>query len=345
MSSVILNQISMAVRGHRFEEVKKMLQRFSIVVTAKNEEENIGELLDSIEKFVNLEETEVVVVDGGSTDKTVNVISQYPFVKLVVSQSNISKGRNLGVANSEGEIIVFTDADCVVEKDWIRNIRKYLEMDSEIGVVGGPYISLEQQGLIAKYLGVYVGTYFPADSGFVTYQCIGTGNAAYRRKAIEDAGGFDERLDIGEDIDLNLRINNLGYKLFFAKDVKVYHKYRTSLKEASRWAFNHGAASTTYNKITKQYRKLFFPYTRSLFIVFGAILVAGIILRNLFLVGLDVCFLLFYYFYKLQRFGRKKYQPKMTLKARLAMPIIDMYIRFLESFGSFVQLMKSYLKP
>jgi GT2 family glycosyltransferase len=321
-----------------------MLQRVSIVVTAKNEAENIGELLDSIDKFVNLEETEVVVVDGGSTDKTVNIISQYTFVKLVVSQSNISKGRNLGVANSKGEIIVFTDADCVVDKDWIKNILKYFEMDTEIGVVGGPYISLDQQGLIAKYLGAYVGTYFPPDSGFVTYQRIGTGNAAYRRKAIEDAGGFDERLDIGEDIDLNLRINNLGYKLFFAQDVKVYHKYRTSLKEASRWALNHGAASTKYNKITKQYRKLFFPYTRTLFFFFGAILVAGILLRSLFLVGLDLLLLLFYYLYKLQSFGRKKHQPKMTLKTRLAMPIIDMYIRFLESFGSFFQLLKLYLK-
>jgi GT2 family glycosyltransferase len=329
---------------HHFEDVKKMLQRVSIVVTAKNEEKNISELLDSIEKFVNVEETEVVVVDGGSTDKTVNVISQYPFVKLVTSQSNISKGRNLGVANSTGGIIVFTDADCVVDEDWIRNILRYFKMDSEIGVVGGPYIPFDQHGLIAKYLGMYVGTYFPADSGFVTHQCIGTGNAAYRRKAIEEAGGFDERLDIGEDIDLNLRINNLGYKLFFAKDVKVYHKYRTSLKEASRWAFNHGAASTTYNKITKEYRKLFFPYTRSLFIVFGAILVASIILRNLFLLGLNFGFLLFYYFYKLHRFRRKTYQAKMTLKTLFVMPIIDIYIRFLESFGSFFQLLKLYLK-
>jgi GT2 family glycosyltransferase len=322
-----------------------MLPSVSIVITAKNEEETIGELLDSIEKLDYLEETEVVVVDGGSKDKTVGVISQYPFVKLVTSQSNISKGRNLGVANSEGEIIVFTDADCVVEKDWIKNILKYFEQDSKIGVVGGPYLPFNQPSLIAKYLGVYVGAYFPANSGFVTYQCIGTGNAAYRRKAIEDAGGFDESLDIGEDIDLNLRINNHGYKLFFAKDVKVLHKYRTSLKEASMWAFNHGAASTKYNKITKQYRKLFFPYTRSMFLFVGAILIAGIILRNLFLVGLDLCFLLFYYFYKLQSFRRKKYQPKMTLKTRFVMPIIDMYVRFLESFGSFVQLMKSYLKP
>jgi len=316
------------------------LKRVSIVVTAKNEEKHIGELLDSIEKFVNLEEVEVVVVDGGSTDKTMGVISQYSFVNLIASKCNISKGRNLGVKNSQGEIIVFTDADCVVARDWIKNILKYFENDPTLGVVGGPYLPLDQHSLIAQYSAAYVNTYFPSESGIAAHQSIGTGNAAYRRKVIEEAGGFDERLDIGEDIDLNLRISNLGYKLFFARDVIVYHKYRTSLKEASTWAFNHGAASTTHNKLTKQYRKLFFPYTRSLLVFFGVILLAGIILRNLFLVGFDLGLLLLYYFYKLQSFARREYQPKMTLKSRFAMPIIEMYIQFLESLGSFVQLMK-----
>ena len=322
--------------------MKKTLQQVSIVVTVKNEEKNIGELLDSIAKFANFEETEVVVVDGGSTDKTIDVISHNPFVKLVVSQSNISRGRNLGVENSQGEIIVFTDADCLVDEDWIKNILKYFEKDPKIGVVGGPYLPLNQHKLIAQYLAAYVNTYFPADSGFVAYQSIGTGNAAYRRTAIEEAGGFDERLDIGEDIDLNLRISNLGYKLFFAKDVKVYHKYRTSLKEASRWAFNHGRASTTYNKITKRYRELLFPYIRTMLLVFVAILVAGILLGNLILVGIDLFLLLFYYLYKFLTFGGSKHQLELTLKTRFVMPVIDIYIRLLESFGSSIELLKFY---
>lgn len=320
------------------------MQRVSIVVTAKNEEKNIGELLKSIGKVVNLEEAEVVVVDGGSTDKTLDVISQYSFVRLIASQCNISQGRNLGVENSQGEIIVFTDADCVVDRDWIKNILKYFEKDTKIGVVGGPYLPLDQHSLIAQYSAAYVNTYFPVDSGIVSHQSIGTGNAAYRRNAIEEAGGFDERLDIGEDIDMNLRISNLGYKLFFAKDVVVYHKYRTSLKEASRWAFSHGLASTVHNRITKQYRKLFFPFTRSLFVFFGAILFAGVVLKCIWLVGLDLLLLLFYYFYKFRSFASMDHQPRMTLKALLIMPIIEMYIQLLESIGSFVQLVKIYLR-
>ena len=315
------------------------MQRVSIVVTAKNEEKNIGELLDSIEKFVNLEEVEVVVVDGGSTDKTMDVISHYSFVKLVASKCNISQGRNLGVKNSQGEIIVFTDADCVVAKDWIENILKYFEKGPKLGVVGGPYLPLDQHSLIAQYSAAYVNTYFPAESGMVAPQSIGTGNAAYRRMAIEEVGGFNERLDIGEDIDLNLRISNLGYKLFFAKDVIVYHKYRTSLREASGWAFNHGKANTTYNKMTKRYRKLLFPYIRTLLLVFAGILFIGIMLGNSILVEVDLFLLLFYYLYKLLTFGGSPYQ-KVTLKTRFIMPVIDIYIRLLESLGSSIELLK-----
>jgi len=103
------------------------LPSVSIVVTAKNEEKNIANLLDSIARLDHFEGVEVILVDGGSTDKTPEIASKYPFVKLIASKSNISQGRNIGIKNSSGRIIAFTDADCIVEKSWLRR-RKSMEL-------------------------------------------------------------------------------------------------------------------------------------------------------------------------------------------------------------------------
>ena len=312
----------------------------SIVVTVKNEEDNIASLLDSLKRLDYDGKIEVVVVDGGSVDRTKDLVSQYDFVKLVICPSNISKGRNVGINNSTGDIIAFTDADCVVDREWIRNIMKYFEKYPEIGVIGGPYLPLQQDEMIAQYLGIYVSNYFPTEPGFAMPHSIGTGNAAYRRGLIEEVGLFNEKLAVGEDLELNFRIAKAGYKLFFADDVKVYHKYRISLQEVTKWAFNHGKASSSYNRITKNYTKLLFPYTRSLMIVFGLLFLGSILMMNFALAAVGLLSFFGYYFYKLFRFKKNKYQPKIGLRTKLMLPFIDLYIRLLESLGSLIELLR-----
>jgi GT2 family glycosyltransferase len=317
------------------------LQKVSIVVTVKNEEENIAALLDSLLKLDYSGDIETTVVDGGSNDKTVEIISNYPSVKLITAKCNTSQGRNIGIQNSSGEIIAFTDGDCVVDRDWIKNIVKHFDKNSEVAVVGGPYLPLDQNGIIAQYLATYQSTYFPTKSELTTYQHIGTGNAAFRKKVIEKVGRFDERLKDCEDDDLNLRISNLGYKLFFAEDVTVYHKSRTTLKEASRFAFDRGKASSIFNRKHKKYRQLLFPYMRTLLLILAIFLVINILTGNLILVVAELAVSFpCYYFYRLIRFGRTPHQLRMSLKTRLALPLIDLYIRLLDSFGSLVELLK-----
>lgn len=327
-------------RGAFLKGVNSELPDVSIVVTVKNEEDNITCLLDSLKQLDYNGKIEVVVVDGGSVDKTKELVSQYDFVKLVSCPSNISKGRNVGINNSTGAIIAFTDADCIVDREWISNIMKYFEDYPEIGVIGGPYLPVQQDEMIAQYLGVYVSNYFPTEPGFSMPHSIGTGNAAYRRDLIEEVGLFNENLAVGEDLELNFRIAKAGYKLFFADDVRVYHKYRISFGEVTKWAFHHGKASSSYNRITKNYRKLLFPYTRSLMIVFGLLFLSSILLMNLALASVGLISLVGYYFYKLFRFKKNKYQPKIGLRTKFVLPFIDFYIRMLESIGSLIELLR-----
>jgi cellulose synthase/poly-beta-1,6-N-acetylglucosamine synthase-like glycosyltransferase len=310
-----------------------VLPKFSIVVTVKDEEENIKNLLDSLNKLDYAGERETIIVDGGSTDNTINIISKYSDVKLICCECNISKGRNIGLKNSNGDIVAFTDGDCIVDKDWIKNIANYFSQDLEIGVVGGPYIPRDQQKLVAKYIALYVGTFFPQRTGLTTYTRIGTGNAAYRKELIEKLGGFNEQLRIGEDIDLNLRISQAGFKLFFADDVRVYHKYRTNLGEASRWAFINGKAASSLKKTRDRYFSLFFSYTRAFLLLFIALLLSYAFTSNMIFAYMELCIFALYYLNKLISLKKIAYRPKTRLRDKLSLPILDLYIRSLEFVG------------
>ena len=111
------------------------MAKVSIVVTVLNEEKTINELLDVLVGF----KVEIIIVDGGSTDETVERCKKYKGVKVIVGKYNRSEGRNIGVTAARGEIVAFTDAGCVPEKDWLIELTK-----TKDEVVAGYYCGLPQ---------------------------------------------------------------------------------------------------------------------------------------------------------------------------------------------------------
>ena len=97
----------------------------SICIIILNEEGTIAPLLDSLLNQ-SKKAKEIVIVDGGSTDKTVGIIrhyqKKYGGIKLLVEKSTRAKGRNLGVEIAKGDIIATTDAGCIADKNWLRNL-------------------------------------------------------------------------------------------------------------------------------------------------------------------------------------------------------------------------------
>jgi GT2 family glycosyltransferase len=220
----------------------------SIIVPVRNGEKTIPALLESLMKLdYNREKLEFLVVDGNSIDKTKDVVKQYPSVKLIIQNGDgLNAGRNTGIRNSKSEIIAFTDSDCVIPVDWVRNIVKNFD-DPQIGCLGGNI-----KGYDSDFLSQYAdNSFMPVLRIFKKHEVLDSielfqrypagCNMAFRRKTLEDVGGFDEgiRHPFEEDEAVE-RVCKAGYKMVLDPNCLVLHKHRSSLKELLKQNFSYG---------------------------------------------------------------------------------------------------------
>jgi len=228
----------------------------SIIVPVKNCEATIGELLESLMRLdYKKEKLEVIVVDGNSTDKTCEIVSKYPVKLLEEERPGINAARNTGIKHSKGEIIVFTDGDCVVPKDWIKKIIENFK-DPKVGCVGGNAIRY-YNGLLSNYCDESI---LPVLRVFKKREVLNNVkpplqypagcNMATKRKVIKDVGMFDERIKHGFDEDEFVeRICDKGYSMVLDPKVLVKHKHRSTLLGLLKQAFNYGRGSGLLSKM------------------------------------------------------------------------------------------------
>src|SRR3990170_3006911 len=98
-----------------------MIPKISVIVPVYNDAQRIGKCIESLlQQTYPHEKYEVIIIDNGSTDETREVIKKYP-VKLLIEDKIQSSyaARNKGIKNAKGEVIAFTDSDCIPGNDWI----------------------------------------------------------------------------------------------------------------------------------------------------------------------------------------------------------------------------------
>lgn len=232
-------------------------KNISIIVPVLNGEKHISICLESITRLsYPKNDFEVIIVDNGSSDKTVDIIKSFQRdqnidIKLYFQKIKSSyAARNLGIKNAKGDIIVFTDADCIVYEDWLANIVNYFS-DKTVGGVAGEILPASGNSIIEKYSideGV-LSQRRTFNSKFLPY--AQTANAAYRKELFNQIGYFDEVIS-GGDADYSWRVQlETDYKIVFAEDAIVLHRHRTDLKGLFKQRFKHGYG---YVLIRNKYR-------------------------------------------------------------------------------------------
>ncbi len=190
----------------------------SVLICARNVEKYIGKCLKSIlnQTYANFE---IILIDDHSEDKTKRIIQDVKDERIKYFQNEkwlgITKSRNRSLKFAKGDYIFFTDADCIVSRDWIEQGLKFLKRPEYEGVEGQIYYGSEE------YNSTFSDHNYERGRGK-----FATGNIAYRKSAIERVGGFDERFSYFEDRDLGFRILRNG-KIEFNPKMIVYVQKET----------------------------------------------------------------------------------------------------------------------
>lgn len=147
-----------------------------------------------------------------------------------------AKARNLGLAEASGDVVAFTDDDCVVDERWLINL--VAPLDIERGVIGvGGSVSPLNNDLVSRY---YTFHHILEPPPSLLY--LVTANCCYLRAPILEVGGFETDLSFpgGEDVALSFKLYKQGYRFAMAEDAVVYHDYRRDLRNFYRTFQNYG---------------------------------------------------------------------------------------------------------
>jgi GT2 family glycosyltransferase len=219
----------------------------TVVIPTYNRENVLKECIKSLfnQTYPN-DKYEIIIVDGSSTDGTEELLKEYSKkapckMRWFIKKSNISEARNLGIKESLGEIVCFTDDDCVADKHWLENIVVHFS-DKKIGGVGGKIIGYKSTGVIEKY-GDYQFRQKVVKNNYIDASIM-TANAAYRKSILKKINGFDPNFRVLEDTDLGIRVMSMGYLLKYAPDAIVYHKHRNTLLGILKRAYRYAAYGT-----------------------------------------------------------------------------------------------------
>jgi glycosyltransferase involved in cell wall biosynthesis len=214
-------------------ESESIFPFISIVVPVYNGRRTIQRCIDSLlVQTYPPNNYEIIIVDNNSVDETTDIVSGYKKVKLLRQNKiqNSYYSRNLGSTHACGEIIAFTDADCIADPNWLIELSTRLA-NEEICAVGGAVINDEPTNLVEAFLSEInpLRDYYKAPGQFL--QPIITANAAFKRHTFNEFGGFNANLYTGADIDLAWRMQlRYGNCVSYAPNAVVYHKHRSSLK-------------------------------------------------------------------------------------------------------------------
>lgn len=230
----------------------------SIVIPSFNEEERIERCLVSlVQQDFPREEYEIIVVDGGSKDKTREIAEKYADLVFIQTSPKVGGARNDGALRARGEIIATTDADTILPPDWLSRIRQDF-LDPEVVMLYGPVKPIE--ATIKNQFYLFLANSF-AHIGYLTGTILFTlgCNSAFRAESFKKAGMYRVS-DAGDDLEIAHRMRRIGKvkfdrKLFVSFSMRRYDQFG-ALKSIYEWFYIvfHGGDAEKYQYTKREYR-------------------------------------------------------------------------------------------
>jgi glycosyltransferase involved in cell wall biosynthesis len=216
----------------------------SVIVCSYNGAKTLAACLGSLGKL-NYPDYEIILVDDGSTDNTAAIAEQFPHVRYIHQTNHgLSYARNVGARAAKGDVLAYTDSDCMADADWLYYLVGTLLSENFAGV-GGPNVSPPAQNWIqACVAGAPGGPSHVLLTDTVAEHIPGC-NMAFYRWAFESAGGFDvEYRKAGDDVDFCWRLQQAGYVIGFSPTAIVWHYRRFTLKAFFNQQKGYGEAES-----------------------------------------------------------------------------------------------------
>jgi cellulose synthase/poly-beta-1,6-N-acetylglucosamine synthase-like glycosyltransferase len=211
----------------------------SVVIPAYNAQEDLGNCLDALARqTVPREEYEIIVVNDGSSDGTREAATGCDVVLISQPHRGAAAARNAGARQAQGEIILFTDADCVPEPNWIEAMLSPFTDQNVIGVSGK--VCTYQKNLVPRFIQLEYDARYGHIAKHRYIDHINTAAGAYRREIFLENRGFLENLLGAEDVELSFRLANRGHKMVSAPEAIVYHRHPESISGYVRRKYHYG---------------------------------------------------------------------------------------------------------
>lgn len=223
----------------------------SVIVPVYNGEKIISSCIEAllIQKYPQ-DRFETIIVDNNSTDDTKKVINQYPVKYLLQDEYQSSyASRNSGIKEAKGDLLAFTDADCIPERNWLPELVRAME-DQSLGGAGGMIKAYRPVTLIEQYAASAVLDQ-EKTLRHPIHPFIQTANAVYRREVFVRIGNFDNTLVSWGDVDMSWRVQKeTDWKLAYVPEAVVEHRHRTTVpglyRQARRYGFGQATAAARF---------------------------------------------------------------------------------------------------
>ena len=224
-----------------------MAVKVSIIIPNRNAEATIGECLKAAFAS-NYKDFEVIVVDDFSSDNSLELIKQFPCKCIqLTNHSGASIARNVGVQHSSGEILFFTDADCLLKEDNLTiAVETFLSAGSNV-IVGGTYtIQPVDDTFFSRFQSIFI--HYSESRNTENPDYLATHAMIISTLDFKKSGGFSENyLPILEDVEFSHRMRRKGYRLKLNSMIQVRHIFGYALKESMKNAFRKSMYWTIYS--------------------------------------------------------------------------------------------------